>query len=1044
MKTNSFHYFYSKSIWMIRTFILIFLCTVFLFGTAVSQTDTTGAHQRYLAAEDLMDDRAYDSAKYIFKDLAALYVEASQEKYHSCLNMVASCHLSLSQVDSARVLIDLVLGEATEDSLQWLTAKFNQVEWLVRTGKNDDATEMAQLVKERIGTPASRDGKKLLADVEYVLGAFSWGQIKVQEALSHMKVAVALRKEVYGRQSDEVAALLTQMTLGYIQVGELDNAKAAVKEALDTYRSRNETNVAINLQAASLYTLTGQANLALELATEGFVAYKIQELNNDVLKVALLDVIVSNLTQLDRAGEAKIYHRELITLREKAYGKESLLYFLSLLNLADSYTALTEYDSASYFLQKAERIDKKLKIADSFRGMMYAQMGGIHTKKGEYETGRRFYRKAIAENDKEAKMFQAKNKMNYQYKGVPYYQGELAKSYMATNELDKGLEEVQFGLITCARKFDSRDPADNPSRDSIINVSMAVNLLILKAEILKRKAERDQDEEYLKRAMACYHLADELALEHNKVFTNIADAFLIYQHWRVIYLELLKLSDSAEEQYQYMEKSRALQFRRKNNEVIAKAKADIPPELLHFEDSIKKSMARFKTEMLSATDSSGQAATASFFKVRRTLDSLVAYYDEQFPLYHQMKYQNNITTVADIQQSLDAQTLMIQYHVGEDKIFALSITADEVNMNEIDLTDSLKYAVDLCKLQLETVGAYEVESFAYHANHLYTNLIQPIVEKYNDEEIAYLVVLPDDILWNVNFELLHTQPFTGTTEIPYLLKDYAVRYVYSQSAMENSKVQKRQPAKNLLAFSYGEVDAAQDGNQLALSALRSSNEELPGSRMEIRSIAQLVDGDYYYGAFASEEQFKAIAEDYKVLHLAVHGITDSKEPDHSKLDFFQKGDSNEDGQLHAFELYNMQLNADLAVLSACQTGSGYIVSGEGVMSLGRAFSYAGVNSLILTRWDVSDAFTPQIMELFYRGLDAGKTKSEALRDAKLAFLASSDNLTSNPFYWGSFYILGDDTPVEFDRAIPTWMYLGGVAVFALMVFFGLWKSKRPA
>ncbi|MEL7148191.1 MAG: CHAT domain-containing protein, partial [Bacteroidota bacterium] len=631
-----------------------------------------------------------------------------------------------------------------------------------------------------------------------------------------------------------------------------------------------------------------------------------------------------------------------------------------LLNLANSYTVLKAYDSAYFYLDKASQLQSRIEVPDSYRGFLYYQKARIELDQSNHEKGRTLIRKAIEANNKELQMFQALNKLNFQLKGVPYYQGELASSYLATGEYDKGLKEIQFGLETISQNFEGADLSENPAAADVLNLGSTAALLIVKGELLQKKARQTANDNLLDIALKCYQLADEFSTEYNKTFTNKADVFLLEQRWRTIYTHLIELSSDLADKYSYMEKARALQFRRNNNEVVARSKSDIPPELIQFEDSIKQHMAKSKTNMLSQVDSISALASIEYFKNSRKLDSLLAYYNQEFPLYYQMKFRDNITTVSSIQQSLDDETLLIQFHVSEKAIYAFSTNSSDAVVDEVPLTDDLRNAILLCKEQLASSEAYDQQVFAANAYFLYDKLLSTVLVRHQESGISKLVILPDDLLWNINFELLYTvSPDTDLDgEPPYLLRDYAIRYEHSLSVTSDRKGAGKAPNKNLLAFSYGEVDVTESGNQVALSLLRSTNEELPGSRVEIKRIANLVDGDYYYGTFASEQQFKAIAQDYRVLHLAVHGITDSDEPDHSRLDFFYHGDSLEDGQLHAFELYNMELNADMAVLSACNTGSGSIIVGEGIMSLGRAFSYAGVNSLVLTRWEVSDAFTP--------------------------------------------------------------------------------------
>ena len=174
----------------------------------------------------------------------------------------------------------------------------------------------------------------------------------------------------------------------------------------------------------------------------------------------------------------------------------------------------------------------------------------------------------------------------------------------------------------------------------------------------------------------------------------------------------------------------------------------------------------------------------------------------------------------------------------------------------------------------------------------------------------------------------------------------------------------------------------------------------------------------------------------------MHGFTDEANPANSKLVFYNTQDTVEDGSLHAYELYNLRLNAQLAVLSACKTGTGKVQHGDGIMSLGRAFSFAGVPSLVLTRTDVSDAATPYIMQYFYEGLSKGLPKSKALQQAKVRFLENdADQITANPSYWASFYILGNDQPIVDTSNTNNLLFLVigiGAAVGVAMAF----KKKR--
>jgi CHAT domain-containing protein len=162
---------------------------------------------------------------------------------------------------------------------------------------------------------------------------------------------------------------------------------------------------------------------------------------------------------------------------------------------------------------------------------------------------------------------------------------------------------------------------------------------------------------------------------------------------------------------------------------------------------------------------------------------------------------------------------------------------------------------------------------------------------------------------------------------------------------------------------------------------------------------------------ATENNFKKLAGNYDILHLAMHTIVDNENPMYSKLAFTQNVDSFEDGFLNTYEIYNMKYNARLAVLSSCKTGYGKIQKGEGVMSLARGFMYAGCPSIVMTLWEVSDKSGARLMKDFYKSLKQGKNKTLSLRNAKLEFLRKADQLKAHPFFWSTYVAIGDSSPL---------------------------------
>ena len=185
--------------------------------------------------------------------------------------------------------------------------------------------------------------------------------------------------------------------------------------------------------------------------------------------------------------------------------------------------------------------------------------------------------------------------------------------------------------------------------------------------------------------------------------------------------------------------------------------------------------------------------------------------------------------------------------------------------------------------------------------------------------------------------------------------------------------------------------------------------EFSGKEIEnISSYFTEGSSDLYLRNRATEEGLKRIPElnNFNYIHFATHGLIDENKPDLSSLVLTSGKNSVEDGFLQAAEVFNMKLNADLVVLSACQTGLGKLVRGEGMVGLTRAFMYAGTPSVVVSLWSVSDMSTAALMGEFYKNLIKNRlSKTDALRKAQLTLIG--DEKYAHPFYWAPFVLIGD-------------------------------------
>ncbi|MEL6133759.1 MAG: CHAT domain-containing protein, partial [Bacteroidota bacterium] len=214
---------------------------------------------------------------------------------------------------------------------------------------------------------------------------------------------------------------------------------------------------------------------------------------------------------------------------------------------------------------------------------------------------------------------------------------------------------------------------------------------------------------------------------------------------------------------------------------------------------------------------------------------------------------------------------------------------------------------------------------------------------------------------------------------------------------------------------------------------------------EVEKAHQLLGGRMLIGQNATEYQLKQHIEDAQILHFATHTYIDDSLATFSGLVMEEDVPKDEDGFLNAFEVYRMNLGARLAVLSACQTGYGNWQRGEGIMSLARAFKYAGCENIVMSLWQANDEATAEIMERFFELIRAGVPQAEALQRAKFDYLQQQDAHTY-PHYWGTFVLVGNNEPVQvplFAWSAERWyLLLGGIGVLLMGLLYFRWTRRK--
>jgi CHAT domain-containing protein/tetratricopeptide (TPR) repeat protein len=445
---------------------------------------------------------------------------------------------------------------------------------------------------------------------------------------------------------------------------------------------------------------------------------------------------------------------------------------------------------------------------------------------------------------------------------------------------------------------------------------------------------------------------------------------------------------------------------------------------------------------------------------------------------------NQLATVSELKTALikDNKTALIEFFVGDSAIFVFTLIQNDLTLIELKKQKDFDKQIESLRQEItkanpvRDAGVFENQAKSIY-NALLTNTIAQLPTTINQ-----LIMAPDGVLNYLPFEILikgdpsvYLKNFKDSKDskggkpskdssfithhssfqkIDFLIKNYQISYAYSANLLLEQKRIKKESAPKLFAGFAAKYDnkdtsfAIADVSRAVLT--RDGAYELKGANEEVKSISDLVGGKAYLNEFATEGSFKKEANQYKILHFAMHSLTDDKDPSLSKLLFtLTPKDTTNDNDLTAAELYATSLNADLAVLSACNTGFGTLNKGEGVMSLARAFTYAGVPSTVTSLWKVPDLTTREIMVEFYKNLKSGMTKDAALRQAKLTYLENApESIAANPYFWAGFVPMGNMEAMDFSERGPLSIkgilaaFLGILGVLGIGFWF--WNGKKES
>lgn len=429
--------------------------------------------------------------------------------------------------------------------------------------------------------------------------------------------------------------------------------------------------------------------------------------------------------------------------------------------------------------------------------------------------------------------------------------------------------------------------------------------------------------------------------------------------------------------------------------------SNISDRLLQEEYTIRKALVAAKR----------RKDSTAIYEYQKQLTQQLAKIKATFPEITTFAFEN--FDIQTIQNTMSASKVIAKYKKIDDRFFVFQITKNRVVFYELydsenTLTTVHKYYEQLRTIQEDTAIA----------KHLFKELFPFYTNSYTE-----FTIIPDQALHYLPFETLITN------EDQYLIEKATINYA-THLVFINQKTYSNQIEKNdeIIVFTPSYATEIINSEEIAL---RDTNTRLLGAESESKSLASIFPSTLFESILATKDNFIKHSRKAKIIHLAMHATIDNETPELSHLIF---NDNGKDSKMYVDELYGLHLNADLAVLSACNTGKGKLNTSTGMVSLSRAFTLAGVPSTLASLWEVPDKITEGIMIDFYKYLKCGDSKTNALRKAKIKYLQQTDDANfQKPFYWAGFVLHGDAAPITLQKETSTSFSCIMMAILTLVI-----------
>jgi len=419
-----------------------------------------------------------------------------------------------------------------------------------------------------------------------------------------------------------------------------------------------------------------------------------------------------------------------------------------------------------------------------------------------------------------------------------------------------------------------------------------------------------------------------------------------------------------------------------------------------------------------------------------------------YPSYGKYDKEEEIT-IDEIQSSINDNSLVLKYYYFNELLTVFGISKHSTFAENIELPKEID---SLINSNLEILSQSEsndslIQQYLSNSKTVYDLVLGDLLSKYNYQDFDHLIIVPDGPLKKVAFNaLVINENKDWNNPNTYVISKYAVNYLYYCSQLKNeNKSYKSKDGFIGFGIEYEDdflkeiisdymsnfKDNTSNSRAISLSPLKYADDE-------VLTTAEILGGTSFINSDVTPSQVYSTIKNFDVIHFSAHAFVD--EEDYLNSFVVLNRGVGENYQLKYSDILNLDIDSEMVVLSACQTGSGKSVVGEGLMSLSRAFVQSGSNAAVGAYWNAPDYATKELMTLFYSNLKDGMSKSKAMQQAQIEYL-TNDKISSptirSPFFWASWAIYGDDQPLRMNSSLldfTSWKTYLLLAILAFLIF----------